>query len=220
MPNLRAGSPRPTTASQNVYRSLRGLILKGELEADQPLRQDELAARFGTSRLPVREALRQLESENLITYHPRRGAVVTPVRLADALELYDIRIGLECRAMELAVHNLSSGEISALQANIDATASSDDVEQLEALNRDFHLGLYRPADRPRLLRMIESTYEAQDRFVRLSILSVLATPETLEDHRKILAACRARDSAAALSHLHKHLFESQRALAAAYRDSV
>src|SRR5436190_3117736 len=102
-----------------VRDGLRESILAGVFEAGHQLRQDEVAEQFGTSRIPVREALRQLESEGLVTFHPNRGAVVKGLSLEDVLEMLDIRIGLECRALKLAIPNMAVEDHEAAQQILD-----------------------------------------------------------------------------------------------------
>src|SRR6266480_5545786 len=88
---VRAPKPSKSSAPDVVRDGLRKAIFDGDLVAGTQLRQDEIASRFGTSRIPVREALRQLESEGLVIFHPNRGAVVKGLSLEDVLEMLDIR---------------------------------------------------------------------------------------------------------------------------------
>ncbi|MGN8545983.1 GntR family transcriptional regulator [Bradyrhizobium sp. 13971] len=91
------------SAPDAVREALRAAISSGELAPGLQLRQDELAARFGTSRIPVREALRQLEAEGFVTFLPNRGAVVSDLSIDEVIELLEIRIALECHALRLAI---------------------------------------------------------------------------------------------------------------------
>src|ERR1700722_2268560 len=120
----KATQNRSLTATETVYRALRERILTEDISSEEPLRQDELAEQFGTSRIPVREALKRLEADNLVTYTAHRGAVVTPFSLNDALEVLDIRIALEGRALELAVPNLSIRELSEIEASFPRYATA------------------------------------------------------------------------------------------------
>src|SRR5436190_15995488 len=101
-PTLMARSSAPDL----VRSELRRAIVDGEFESGSQLKQDELAERFGVSRIPVREALKQLAAEGLVTFHPNRGAVVSSLSLDDVLEMLEIRIALECRALRLAIPNM------------------------------------------------------------------------------------------------------------------
>src|SRR2546430_16870352 len=98
---------------------LREAILTGKLRGGQPLRQEELATKFGLSRGPIREALRQLEGEGLIVFNPHRGAVVSPLSLAEVQEICDIRIALETAALSLAMPHLSEKALKRADAILD-----------------------------------------------------------------------------------------------------
>ncbi|NNC77980.1 MAG: GntR family transcriptional regulator, partial [Woeseiaceae bacterium] len=93
-------------SSSLVYDAVKQRIVNGELSGGAALKQDELAREFGVSKIPVREALRQLERDNLVEFRPRRGAVVTSLSADDLAGILDVRIALECRALELAIPNM------------------------------------------------------------------------------------------------------------------
>jgi len=86
-----------------VREALRLAISLGEFAPGFQLRQDELAARFGTSRIPVREALKQLEAQGFVTFLPDRGAIVSDLSIDEVVELLEIRIALECHALRLSI---------------------------------------------------------------------------------------------------------------------
>ena len=90
-----AAGHRHRTATEFVEASLRVAILEGRLSSGTPLRQEEIASAFGVSRMPVREALRQLEAQALIDFVPHKGAVVTAISAEDAADNYAIRLALE-----------------------------------------------------------------------------------------------------------------------------
>src|SRR5439155_25644681 len=118
------GRPSPhMTASDPIYRSLRASILSGQLEGEAPLRQDEIARQFNVSKIPVREALRRLETEGLVEFRPRRGAIVADVKDSNILEFLDIRIALECRALELAIPNMIDSDFELLREVLDEYSS-------------------------------------------------------------------------------------------------
>src|SRR6266568_8237789 len=98
-----------------VREALRRAISAGELAPGIQLRQDELAEKFGTSRIPVREALRHLEAEGFVTFLPNRGAVVSDLSIDEVVELLEIRIALECHALRLAIPAM--GEIDLDEAD-------------------------------------------------------------------------------------------------------
>ena len=214
MPHVRNGQ-----APDMVFSALRAMILDGELVGGKPLRQDELATRFGTSRIPVREALRQLEAEGLVTYHPRRGAVVSSITLMDALEMFDIRIGLECRALRLAIPAMTEQDFTLLG---DICQEYDDCPAADAvewgrLNRCFHTALYAACDRPRLLALITDNIDNATRFIRVQTSIAYGLERARREHRAMLEACRAGEVRVAVRLLEEHIAHAQKALNASVR---
>lgn len=206
-------------APDMVYGHVRRLIMEGELAEGVQLRQDELGARFGVSRSPVREALRRLESEGLVAYHANRGAIVSGLSLADALELLDIRIALECRALRLAVPNMSDTDFERIEATERAYARCRDVPLLGELNREFHLALCLPADRPRLQALIAESFDKVGRFMRRQVSMATGKQRPVREHHAIVRACREGDVEAAVGLLEAHVAYSQKALQAAAREA-
>jgi DNA-binding GntR family transcriptional regulator len=205
-----------------VFTALRAMILDGELQGGEPLRQDDLAARFGTSRIPVREALRQLEAEGLVDYHPRRGAVVSRISLAEALEMFDIRIALECRALRLALPAMSEDDFAVLAQICDAYDACDpaaDIAEWGRLNQQFHAALYAACERPRLTALIRANIDNAARFVRVQTSRAYGLDRPRREHRAILAACRAGDAKLAVRLLEEHITHAQKALGASVRHS-
>lgn len=217
--NIRAANISKSSAPDVVRDGLRKAIFDGDLVAGTQLRQDELASRFGTSRIPVREALRQLESEGLVTLHPNRGAAVSSVSLEDVLELLEIRIGLECRALKLAIPNMISADFDLAAEILRGYDEEPEPQKWGEMNWRFHETLYVPCDRPKLLSMIESNYGHVGRFVRLQVSLAAGKDQPNRDHWGILNACRAGDVSEAVKLLEQHIVHTQKSLVAAMRRS-
>ena len=98
---------------------LREAIITGHLRANEPLPQDEIAAQLRVSHIPVREALRQLESEGLVTYQPNRGATVSALTSEEIREIYEIRVILETAAIRRAATRLTPLQLAAARALLD-----------------------------------------------------------------------------------------------------
>jgi DNA-binding GntR family transcriptional regulator len=142
------------TAQELVLESLRQAILAGVLEPGARLRQEELAELFGTSRIPIREALRALEYEGLVTSEPHRGSTVTQLDADDIDEVYELRILLEGHAIRLAVPLMTDedlDDLAQLFGRMQSATSPD--EQLLARER-FYTRLYSITGRPRLVGLI------------------------------------------------------------------
>ena len=200
-----------------VRDGLRDLILSGSLAAGQQLKQDEIASRFGTSRIPVREAMRQLESEGLIDFHPNRGAVVKDISLDDVLEMLDIRIALECRALKLAIPNMAIEDFEAAQAILDEYSNSPAPETWGEMNWRFHWALYLPSNRNKLLAMIESNYGHVSRFVRTQVSLATGKVGPQREHEELLRLCRENNVSEAIALLERHIEQTQKSLRSVIR---
>jgi len=192
--------------------AIRSGILDGTIVAGQQLVQDDLARAFGTSRIPVREALRQLESDGIIAYHPHRGASVALLSARDVKEIYEMRVPLEKLALRLAVPNLERETLTAAARAIDDSAGSSSAVSFGRLNWRFHQALYEAANRPRLVRTIRNLYIHASRWPPFAKEQRKLFAAIVAEHRAILRACEKRDSPAAVKALERHLAESERFL--------
>jgi DNA-binding GntR family transcriptional regulator len=142
------------TAQELVLDTLRAAILDGILEPGARLRQEDLAAAFSTSRIPVREALRVLEYEGLARSEPHRGFTVTSLDADQIEEIYDLRTVLETHAVRLAIPLLTERDLGDLQTLYDAMESAPDSDTRLAKREQFYLRLYGVTARPRLVGLI------------------------------------------------------------------
>lgn len=190
-----AAGGRPRTAPSLIADVLREAIVSGTLQPGAPLRQEEIAGEFGVSRIPVREALRQLEGEALVKMSPHRGAVVADFSLAELDELCDIRIALETLATRLAVPRLTEEDIARVGAVIDQadTANTMDARMFATNNWEFHATLYEPAARPRLFALIQNLHVHFERYVRVYFALMGVSEASQTEHRRIVAAAREGD---------------------------
>jgi DNA-binding GntR family transcriptional regulator len=204
-------------ASFSITAALRDDILSGTVAPGEWLRQDILAARFGTSRIPVREALRQLAAESLVVHDTHRGTRVAPLTLVETLERMDIRVALEVSALRFAVPAMSELDFETLDGILEDYDRGDCPERWAAANWEFHTALYAPAGRPTLLALIQANYANVDRFLRLRLSRATGKDDPQREHRELLAACRAGDVARASALLEQHITRARKALAAAIR---
>jgi DNA-binding GntR family transcriptional regulator len=201
-----------------VAEVLREAILRNVLAGGHRLRQDEIAAHLGVSRIPVREALRQLEAEGLVTFYPHRGAVVSALSYQEVQEIYEIRIPLEATALRLALPRLTRRDLERAEGILEAIDRETEVAKWSGLNREFHTVLYAPADRPRLLALINTLRTNVERYQRIYISLMQHKVHSQREHRQILAACRQRDVEAAVRALESHLGQAAQELVAYLRD--
>jgi DNA-binding GntR family transcriptional regulator len=202
-----------------VREALRRAIIAGEFAPGFQLRQEELAERFGTSRIPVREALRQLESEGFVTILPNRGAVVSGLSVDDVVELLEIRIALECHALRLAIPAM--GEVDLDEANkiLRSYDAEPDPEKWGAFNWTFHETLYAPCNRPRLLAMIEANYGHVSRFTRAFVSRATGKERPQREHYELLELCRSGEVEKAVRLLREHIVQTQKTLKSVQRHS-
>jgi DNA-binding GntR family transcriptional regulator len=183
---------------------LREQIISGQRAAGEVLRQESLAATFGASRMPIREALRQLSAEVLVTLQANRGAVVAPLAAEDFREITEMRAAAEELALSLALPQLSDAQIAAAAA-INDTLQVSPPEAFGPLNQRFHIALYQAAGRPRLLAHIASLHRLAERYIRYTIAHLGHHQRSAEDHQALLAACYRRDQAQALRLTRDHI---------------
>ncbi len=211
-------SERRVTAQDAVLAALRSDILTGELEPGDQIVQESLAERYGVSRVPLREALKTLESEGQVVYHPHRGYFVSELSVADLLEVYRLRELLEAEAIRAAVPTLTDADVDAvaeLAAQVEAAADRVDVMEMTVANRRFHFALFDAAGLPRLSRLLRQLWEATDAYRALYFQSPGNRERVSGEHAQMMTALRARD-AEALVRLHDehrdHSVDAVRAL--------
>ncbi len=202
--------PRGDQASA-IAQALRREIIAGSLEPDRKLGQEQLARRFGVSRMPVREALRLLATDGLVTLDPNKGARVTPIGLADLREIYEMRIAAETLALKIAIPELSNAQIDRAEV-LQMELESASFAEFGTLNSRFHRALYEPCGRPRLLAHIDSLSSAADRYLCTAIAQIDYAGQSHREHRALLSFCRQRDEDGALTCLTEHIERGGRTL--------
>ncbi len=207
---------------ETLAQSLQERILNGEFKEGDPLIQETLAEEYDVSRMPVREALRQLEASGLVAMQTHKGAIVTAVPIEQIGELFDLRAMLECDILGHAIPKTRAEHIHAARlvlSQLEDAYRKHDVAKWGALNWDFHRSLYLPADRVQTLGVIQGINLQTDRYIRLQLQltgpGAIADAET--EHREILALCTAGDVKAAVSYLRKHILTAGKNLLAALK---
>jgi DNA-binding GntR family transcriptional regulator len=195
---------RRRTATEHVVELLREAIATGDLPEGAQLPQIELADALGVSRTPVREALRLLEAEGWVTFSPHRGAVVATLSGDDVRQIFEIRFALEALALRKSIPSVSTDVFDQADEILVAMDGERDIGQWVTLNRRFHMVLYTGAG-DRLIDLIGSQYDAVDRYLRLELIEMDNAAISQEEHRDILAACRARDVSRAIALCEPHI---------------
>lgn len=208
------------TAAQKAYEEIKRRISDGALAEGAPIRQDEIAAVIGVSKIPVREALTRLESEGLVVLTPNAGATVATLTVSDYIEMLDMRLALECRALELAVPNMASSDIAKARELLNAYDQAMTQAEWSDLNMSFHGCLYAPANRPRLVAMIRSVQDHMGRMLRLRVSGAAGHARSHNEHVQILDACELGCTAEAVALLRKHIEQTQREVQGSFRHSI
>ena len=145
-----------------VFEKIRRAIFSGELKKEDRLVESTIAENLGVSRTPVREALRQLESEGLVENLPRRGAVVVGIALEDAVEIYDIREALEGLMARKTCENIEEESIQELREilkNMEASIDGEDYKSYLALHERYNDILLTNSKNKRLITMLRNIHE-------------------------------------------------------------
>jgi len=198
------------TATEAVAARLRFEIQSGRQPPGTPLRQNEVAKRFGVSTTPVREALALLAAEGLLRIDRYRGAVVFMPTREDLQNAYEIRETLEMLAIEKATPKLTQEKLDELAGVLTEMRTTDDVERWMQLNDKFHLGLYECNGNDRLSALIAAQRDACSMYIRMHVSHELQREEMNEQHSAILEACRSRDVVRARAAARVHLEASMR----------
>lgn len=215
-PEKKKASPiqRQTVVSA-ALQALRERILRGELLEGEQLRQEALADELGVSRIPLREALRQLQSEGLVTFYPHRGAVVSTLSTEEISEAFELRAVLEPDLLRRAIPNITeAGFIIARKvlAAYNDDLQSGDVSTWGELNWQFHSTLLEPANRPLSLGIVRTLNYHSNRYVRLQLMLTHGETRAMEEHQQILAHCERRETDAACGLLVEHILHAGRSL--------
>lgn len=189
-----------------VAEKLRDLILNGQLTAGTALRESRVAAEFGVSRNPVREAIRSLEAAGLVDVHPRKGAVVSSFSQQDLHQIFELRLLLQDHVGRLAARNASDDEIKALQACVDAGAEATDASSFvaaSAYHREFHERLELASGN----RWISVALQPLQSRTEMVFSTVLTHRQrfTWREHQAIVDAIRNRDEDGAAEAIKSHI---------------
>lgn len=190
-------APSPPTTTAYVFDSIRDGILNGQYPLGSRFDQKAIAEDLGVSLVPVREALRMLEGEGLVTITPRRGAFVTDISAGELEELYLIREELEELATRRAVPNLLPKHLARLATIIDqmekATAAQDYARLME-LNQKFHFTIYNTSDMQLLVETLTGLWNRSHLYRRVFTYLPERAVQALQEHKEIYDACRASDA--------------------------
>lgn len=209
--STKAAAPRfaVTTVAEQAADALRRKIMAGDLPDGYQLRQDALAAEFGISRIPVREALVQLEGEGLVRIVPHKGAVVSELSVAEINELFMLRGLLEPLLLKKSAPKLTAAdfaEIDAILAEYREELHTQDPTRWGELNTRLHDVLMSRAEQPRTLAIVAGLLQQTDRYTRLQLsLSADSCRRAEDEHEELVRLCKIGEVRAAAGLLKRHI---------------
>jgi DNA-binding GntR family transcriptional regulator len=202
---------RRQSLPETLADSLRERILSGEFKEGDQLVQEAIAEEYEVSRMPVREALRQLEASGLVELKAHRGAIVTSIPLEQVSELFELRALLECELLARAMPNMTSATFSAAKGilhRLETAYHEGDVSAYGRLNWDFHHSLYLPSNRVQTLSLVHSVNVQTDRYIRLQLVLAGKASDAEEEHRKLLKLCESGNIEATVAYLREHILDA------------
>lgn len=201
------------TRTQLVVETLREKILSGEFKAGESLRQAALATELNVSRIPVREALLQLEGEGLVVFEPHKGATVTELNAKHVDELFELRAMLECNLLAASLPRLTEeklAEASAILAKLDKALGTENAANTwSELNSNYHNCLYSAANRPQTQDLVNTLNKNADRYIRMHLLWAGGISKAGPEHNQLLAFCKTGDVDEAVAVLKHHILSSR-----------
>lgn len=201
-----------------VAQRLADRIVIGALRPGQPIRQDHIAAEFGASHVPVREAFRKLEAQGLLVSEPRRGVRVAPINPAAVFEVTQMRAALEVLALRHAAPKLSPKDLDAARAALADGEGGSQLSVWEEANRRFHRAITAPCGMPRLMSAIDDLHRVSARFLLAIWTDLSWQPRSNAEHRVIIARLEQADARSAATALRHHILGAGQALLAQLSD--
>jgi DNA-binding GntR family transcriptional regulator len=197
--------PNGQTTTDLIADALRTGILHGDFPEGSELIQEIVAEQYGVSRVPLREAMRRLEAEGLITFRANRGAFVTQLSFDDLREIYELRMLIEGDLIHRAAKVLTANELRRAETIHGRLETEDDPNEQNALNREFHSVIYAAARRPKQEALVQNLRNLVERYQNIHRSLMASTRSFQKDHKKILTALRQRNPNMARAVLVEHL---------------
>jgi DNA-binding GntR family transcriptional regulator len=207
--------PRPASLVDTAVEALRRRILSGDLAEGTLLNQVAVAKEYAISRIPLREACRQLEAEGLLAFQPGKGAVVSSLSLAEISEVVELRAKLEPDLLQKSIPHLTREDYeraSEILDQFEAALESGAVETWGDFNWKFHSLLYTPSDRPLALGFVQNLQRLGIRYTRMQISLTKWEQRAAREHRTLLSLSRRKETSKAVQLLREHIVTAGEAL--------
>jgi len=193
------------SASTIVFNALRKAIIEGQLEEGEPLRQDEIAKLFNTSRIPVREAISRLQEQGLVKTQRYKGAVVAGLSPRETAEIFDLRALVEPEIIRNAVPRMSKDLLTVAREKCAAFSSATDPMAYGDLNREFHETLYSASELKFFQEIADNAIDRVERQIRAQLVMSNGMERAGREHYSILEACENGDADLASKLTREHI---------------
>ena len=205
--------PIPETMVDGITERLRQAIITGAIRPRERIRVADLERKFGVSHIPIREALRRLQSEGFVEISPRRTTIAAGVDLSDLANIYDMRRIIEVEIGRRSVSRMTKSDIETVRlalVNFQAVANDPSSAEFWERHRNFHWALLAPAANPTVQRVLDHLWQSSERYVRLFV-STFATMDTVMDlHVELYEACAGGDVTTFENALTRHYVETEK----------
>ena len=205
--------PIPETMVDGITERLRQAIITGAIRPRERIRVADLERKFGVSHIPIREALRRLQSEGFVEISPRRTTIAAGVDLSDLANIYDLRRIIEVEIGRRSVSRMTKSNIETVRralVNFQAVANDPSSAEFWERHRNFHWALLAPAANPTVQRVLDHLWQSSERYVRLFV-STFATMDTVMDlHVELYEACAGGDVTTFENALTRHYAETEK----------
>ena len=204
-----------------VFTTLRQAILKGELQPGERLMEIQLAEKMGVSRTPIREAIRKLAAEGLVTMIPRKGAIVAGISEKMLKDVLRVRMTLEKMAYECAFESITDTAIEKLlsaESDFEAAVEAGDLVAIAEADEKFHFIIYDAAGNDKLLEILTNLKENMYRYRMEYAKNRAIRSELIEDHRAIVKTLAERDADNGLKLVEKHIGNQEKAVLAKLKE--
>ena len=221
-----SATPSIRTLAERVFHQLQGAIVRGELVPGSKITEPGLAATYGISRGPLREAMRRLEAHRLIERVPHVGARVVKLTMPELLELFDVREALESMAARLAAIHMTPEEIAGLRDVLAVHEGQDDLQRGEAYYQregdlDFHYRIVKGSHNRMLINLLCDDLYYLVRLYRTQFSASGAPPhKAFVEHHRIVDAIEAGDAELAELLMRRHVAASRANVAERYAETL
>jgi DNA-binding GntR family transcriptional regulator len=216
-PSVTERAPGPALLADRAYQGLRDQIVTLKIRPGQPIDEDRVGSELGMGRTPVREAIKRLALERLVTIFPRRGTFASDINITDLAQISDVRIVVEPHAARRAAQRITPAgreELAALCAELERRAGVDSGADLMDLDARVHRFIYRCAENPYLTETCSRYFNLSLRIWYLAVDRLPELSSHVGEHRALLAAIAEGDGERAATLLCEHVQAFERAIRA------